>query len=196
MSPTSVPTVPRSRAQAVELRRVTVLLVTIALTLATVLVPREASASPAAYRARISSATTASYARAMLGLLNQERRAHGRRPLTMAWRLRVSAHRHNLRMARANLMSHQVPGEAFITTRINATGYRWREIGENVGWNSNLTSAGILALERQMYHEAPPGDTGHRRNILNSAFKQVGIDVYYDARHQKLWFTQDFGAPA
>lgn len=194
MSPTSVPPLPRSRAKPVDLRRVTVLLVTIALTLATLVVPREASAATA-YRAGITSATTTSYARAMLGLLNQERRAHGLRALTMAWRLRESAHWHNLRMARANVMSHQLPGEAFFATRISNTGYRWRAVGENIGWNSNLSSAGIMALEREMYHEVPPNN-GHRVNILSRTFKQVGIDVYYDARHHKLWFTQDFGAPA
>lgn len=196
MPPTPAPTPSRLRAQAVEPRRVTVLLLTVALTLAALLVPREASAHAAtAHRVRITSTTTASYARAMLGLLNQERRAHGRRPLSMAWRLRVSAHRHNLRMARANVMSHQLPGEAFFATRITDAGYHWRAAGENIGWNSNLSSAGILALEKQMYHEVAPND-GHRVNILSRTFKQVGIDVYYDARHHKLWFTQDFGAPA
>jgi uncharacterized protein YkwD len=194
MSPTSVPTLSRSRVQAVELRRVIVSLITLALALATLVAPREASAATAS-RVRLSPATTASYARAMLGLLNQERRAHGRRPLTMAWRLRESAHRHNLRMARANVMSHQLPGEAFFATRISNTGYRWRAAGENIGWTSSLTSPGLMALEKQMYHEVPPND-GHRVNILSRTFKQVGIDVYYDARHQKLWFTQDFGTPA
>lgn len=195
MSPNSVPNLARPRAQAVELRRFTVLLVTVALALATLFVPREASAAPVAYRARISATTTAMYAQAMLGLLNQERRAHGRRPLTMNWRLRLSAHRHNLRMARANVMSHQLPGEAFFATRITDAGYHWRAAGENIGWNSSLTSAGILALEKEMYHEVPPND-GHRVNILSRTFRQVGIDVYFDARHHKLWFTQDFGTPA
>ena len=46
-----------------------------------------------------------------------------------------------------------------------------------------------------MYNEVPPND-GHRVNILSHTFRQVGIDVYYDARHHKLWFTQDFGVRA
>lgn len=192
MSPTAV----SLRATTIDLRRVTVVLVTTALALAALFIPREASAHAAtAHRTQISSTTTASYARSMLALLNQERRAHGRAPLTIAWRLNVSAHRHNLRMAGANVMSHQLPGEPFFATRITNAGYRWRAAGENIGWNSNLTSAGILALEKEMYREVPPND-GHRVNILSPTFKQVGIDVYYDARHRKLWFTQDFGAPA
>ena len=189
MPPTS------ARTRAIDLRRVTVLLVTAALALATLLLTREPSAHAAAPRTRITTANTAAYARQMLGLLNQERRAHGRRPLTMAWRLRESAHRHNARMAKANVMSHQLPGEAFFATRISRTGYKWRAAGENIGWNSNLTASGILALEKEMYHEVAPND-GHRVNILSRSFTQVGIDVVYDARHHKLWFTQDFGAPA
>ncbi len=194
MSPTPV-TAP-ARARAVETRRFAVVLVTVTLALAALFVPREGTAqAAAAHRTGITAQTTASYARSMLSLLNQERRAHGRRPLSMAWRLRVSAHRHNLRMARADVMSHQLPGEPFFATRITNTGYRWRAAGENIGWNSLLTSAGILALEKEMYHEVAPND-GHRVNILSRSFTQVGIDVYYDARHHKLWFTQDFGAPA
>ncbi len=189
------PTSARTRARAIDLRRGTVLIVTVALALAALFIPREASAHAAAPRTRITSATTAAFARQMLGLLNQERRAHGRRPLTMAWRLRESAHRHDVRMAKANVMSHQLPGEAFFATRITRTGYKWRAAGENIGWNSNLTATGILALEKEMYHEVAPND-GHRVNILSRSFTQVGIDVFYDARHQKLWFTQDFGAPA
>ncbi len=189
------PTPASTRAHAIDLRRATVLLVTAALALAALLIPRDASARAAAPRIRITSATTAAFARQMLGLLNQERRAHGRKPLTMAWRLRESAHQHNARMAKANVMSHQLPGEAFFATRISRTGYKWRAAGENIGWNSNLTSSGILALEKEMYHEVAPND-GHRVNILSRSFTQVGIDVVYDARHQKLWFTQDFGAPA
>jgi uncharacterized protein YkwD len=189
------PTSARTAARAIDLRRVAVLIVTVALALAALLIPRDASAHAAAPRTRITSATTAAFARQMLGLLNQERRAHGRRPLSMAWRLRESAHRHNVRMAKANVMSHQLPGEAFFATRITRTGYKWRAAGENIGWNSNLTSTGILALEKEMYHEVAPND-GHRVNILSRSFTQVGIDVFYDARHKKLWFTQDFGAPA
>jgi uncharacterized protein YkwD len=189
------PTSARTRAHAIELRRVSVLLVTAALALAALLIPRDASAHAAAPRHRITSANTAAFARQMLGLLNQERRAHGRHPLSMAWRLRESAHRHNVRMAKANVMSHQLPGEAFFATRITRTGYKWRAAAENIGWNSNLTSSGILALEKEMYHEVAPND-GHRVNILSRSYTQVGIDVVYDAHHHKLWFTQDFGAPA
>jgi len=135
------------------------------------------------------------YAVAMLGLLNDERAAHGLAPLQWSDQLAQSAHRHDLHMAGANTMAHQLAGEAYFATRISNLGYHWAAAGENVGWNADATKGGVLYLERQMYAEKAPDD-GHRVNLLNRTFTQVGIDVYYDAAHNKIWFTQDFGRPA
>jgi uncharacterized protein YkwD len=43
-----------------------------------------------------------------------------------------------------------------------------------------------------MYNETPPND-GHRLNILNTHYRNVGVDVYFDKVHHKLWLTTDFG---
>jgi uncharacterized protein YkwD len=130
---------------------------------------------------------------AVLGLLNSERAAHGLGALRMNSQLLRSARAHNLMMAKYDTMSHQLPGEAYFTDRIAATGYSWQTAGENVGWNSDQSTSGALYLEKLMYNELPPND-GHRRNILNSAFRDVGIDVYFDAHTGKLWLTEDFGS--
>jgi uncharacterized protein YkwD len=45
-----------------------------------------------------------------------------------------------------------------------------------------------------MYNEKPPDD-GHRRNILNKSFVDVGIDVINDSAHGKVWLVTDFGKP-
>jgi uncharacterized protein YkwD len=50
-----------------------------------------------------------------------------------------------------------------------------------------------VQLELLMYREKPPND-GHRRNILNHGFRNVGVDIYVDAAHHKLWLTTDFGS--
>ena len=91
-------------------------------------------------------------------------------------------------------MSHQLPGELSLGARITRTGYRWSYIGENVAWNSDISKAGVLLLQRLMYNETPPND-GHRQNILSRAFKHVGVDVYIDRVHHKVWLTTDFGRP-
>jgi uncharacterized protein YkwD len=140
------------------------------------------------------SATEQTYATAMLKLLNAERALFHLKALTVSSRLVDSAHSHDLDMARQNVMSHQLPGEAFFATRISDTGYKWTRVGENIGWNSVISTTGVIALEKLMYGEKPPND-GHRVNILNKYYKNIGIDVYIDTKHHKVWFTQDFGTP-
>lgn len=141
------------------------------------------------------SATARIWAHNMLSLINYQRHVNGLRWLKMSVKLTRAAHGHNLAMARANTMSHQLPGEAFFTERISRTGYNWRAAGENIGTTSAQTRRGLTDLEAQMYHEHPPDD-GHRRNILSRTFREVGIDVYFDAVHDRMWFTQDFGRAA
>jgi len=132
---------------------------------------------------------------AMLKLFNAERALYHLAPLVANWRLSSSARYHDVLMAKDNTMSHQLPGESSFGTRISRTGYRWTRIGENIGWNSLVTTSGLLALERMMFNEKAPND-GHRVNILNPYYRNIGIDVYIDKVHHKVWFTQDMGTPA
>lgn len=128
----------------------------------------------------------------VLSMLNSERSRHGLRALNMNGELVSSAHQHNLAMARADQMSHQLPGEPYFTTRIQDAGYSWQYAGENIGWNSDTSTSGALQLESVMYGEGPGGD--HYENIVDSHYVDVGIDVYIDTVHHTLWLTEDFGA--
>jgi uncharacterized protein YkwD len=140
------------------------------------------------------SATAKQYANSMLSLVNQERAAHHLRPLTMSPQLLLSAYNHNTRQAKQNTISHQLPGEPFFATRISNAGYHWSTVGENVAWNADRTLSGVQYLERKMYNEVAP-ENGHRLNILSTQFTNIGIDVYFDNVHHKMWITQDFGRP-
>jgi uncharacterized protein YkwD len=154
-----------------------------------------AAAGPAQATSKPSTSTVEkSLASAMLTLFNSERKQHHLAPLSVNAKLITSAHGHNLMMAKDNEMSHQLPGEAVFSTRITRAGYKWSHSGENIGWDSVETKAAILSLEKMMYDEKPPDD-GHRLNILGK-FKNIGIDVYFDTKHHKMWFTQDLGYPA
>ena len=174
--------------------RIIALLLALGLAAALLGAPQFTASSSAATSPRAVSANK--WASTMLSLLNSERRRHHLRPLRMTSKLTLSAHRHNATMAKADSMSHQLPGEAYFANRISATGYRWQSAGENIGWNSSMTNSGLQVLERQMYGEKAPGETGHRQNILSRSFRQIGIDVYFDNANHKMWFTQDFGQPA
>jgi uncharacterized protein YkwD len=140
---------------------------------------------------RLSRATTTSYAHKMLSILNRERAAHHLRPLHLNAKLVRSAHWHNLHMARANTLSHQLPHERSFDRRISRTGYSWRMVAENIATTSRVSWHGTSAMEYAMYREKAPNN-GHRQNILNRQYRAVGVDVYYDAAHHRLWITQDF----
>ncbi|MDT4945595.1 MAG: hypothetical protein QOH14_2328, partial [Pseudonocardiales bacterium] len=32
-----------------------------------------------------------------------------------------------------------------------------------------------------------------RRVILNPVYRDVGVDIYMDGAHHKMWLTEDFG---
>jgi len=152
------------------------------------------SASPASATVPWSSLTVAQKQTlligAMYGRVNTERALHNLAPVHASPTLMKTAHAHNLMMAKYNLMAHQCPGEASPGTRIWNAGYHWHRWGENVGWTTNETISGILYMEYLMYIETPPDD-GHRLNILGSYYS-IGIDVYIDSVHHKMWYTQDF----
>jgi uncharacterized protein YkwD len=139
-------------------------------------------------------ATNSAWANAVLAELNAERANHGLRALKMNSKLISAAHSHNLAMAKANTLSHQLSSEAALGSRISAAGYRWSAVAENVACSTSRSKGGVLAMQRMMYNEKPPDD-GHRQNILNKAYVDVGIDVIDDAVHGKVWLVTDFGKP-
>jgi uncharacterized protein YkwD len=136
--------------------------------------------------------TRSDWADAVLDELNDERADHGLPGLKLNSKLVSSAHTHNLAMAKANTLSHQLGGEAALGSRVSAAGYQWSMVGENIAYNSDRSEGGVLAVQKAMYNEKPPDD-GHRKNILNKKFDDVGIDVINDSAHGKVWLVTDFG---
>ena len=147
---------------------------------------KKASSSPSGYDTR------SDWANAVLDELNSERAAHGLSALKLNSKLVDSAHTHNLAMAKADTLSHKLNGEADLGSRVSAAGYHWSMVGENIAYNSSRSESGVLAVQKAMYNEKPPND-GHRQNILNSKFADVGIDVINDSEHGKVWLVTDFG---
>ena len=137
------------------------------------------------------SAREAQLGAAVVRTLNVERRAHGLAALAVSTQLTLAARRHNVTMIRFDLVSHRCPKEQSFTARLHNAGYNWTWAGENIAWNSRMTTAGVLQLQQLMYAE--PARGGHRANILNRHYAHVGVDVYLDAAHKKVWLTTDFG---
>ncbi|MDR1999242.1 MAG: CAP domain-containing protein [Frankiaceae bacterium] len=166
--------------------------------------PAEGEADPAVLSAALqplpfagtsATATERRIAVAVLDELNAERDATGLAPLVADDRLGASAYQHNVTMAQANQLSHQLPGEASLGARISSAGYRARAAAENAGWNSDMTTAGAIWAQKSMFAEGPGSEYahGHYLNIVNPAMKNVGISITLDQTHGKLWLTVDFG---
>jgi uncharacterized protein YkwD len=139
----------------------------------------------------LSSSTNLAWAKAVYQAVNEARA--GQQLPALAWspQLQQSAHQHNLAMAAANTLSHQVGDEPGLGARETAAGVQWHFAAENIGWTTAQSKAGALVIEASMFAETAPADA-HRLNILSTSAQAIGIDVLIDASHGRLWLTEDF----
>jgi uncharacterized protein YkwD len=133
------------------------------------------------------STPSSSEAESVIRLTNTERAAAGVAPVTMESRLMVAAQLHATQMAQLQRMEHNLPEGQYPTPadRLAAAGYSWRTYGENIAFN-------YRSPEDVMHGWM--GSSGHRANILNSAFTQMGAAVARDAQGRPYW-VQVFAAP-
>ena len=119
-------------------------------------------------------------------LVNQERRKAGLDLLSNDTRLASSARKHSKDMAQQNFFSHtsldgRTPGD-----RIKAEGYSGFTYGENI-------AAGFSTPESVM--EVWMNSPGHRANILNPDFCDIGVG-YAEGGNFRHYWTQNFGCGA
>jgi uncharacterized protein YkwD len=143
------------------------------------------------------SATKRQILRATLCELNRERAHYGLRKLKLNKKLSRASRRHAHDMARRNYFSHDTLGGGTFVDRIRAEGYlkgaqSW-VVGENLGWGSHRYSRPSAIM--RMWMNSP----GHRANILNGSFREIGIGLAYDAPVAKggkpaCTYATDFGA--
>ncbi|HEY0753348.1 MAG TPA: CAP domain-containing protein [Ktedonobacteraceae bacterium] len=125
----------------------------------------------------------------LLVLINQDRTSQGLNAYMLNRAMSAGARLHSQRMASCG-MSHQCPGEDEPCKRMSHEGISWTNCGENVGYTSAMTWAGVRQIEQNMLAEQPPDD-GHRLNLLNSSYNRVGVGIYVDAQGI-VWVTEDF----
>ena len=135
--------------------------------------------------------------RATLCQLNRTRAHHGLGRLRLNKKLSKAARRHARDMARRNYFAHDTLGGGSFLDRIRRTGYlrgahSWI-VGENLAWGSKGYSRPQVIM--RMWMHSP----GHRANILNASFREIGIGVAYDAPvrhggHPAGTYATDFGA--
>lgn len=115
---------------------------------------------------------------AVFDLVNEERAIHGVRPLSRDDRLLDAARAHSEDMATNDYFDHDSQDGRSPGTRILEAGYSWNTYGENIAY-------GYRSPESVMsgWMNSP----GHRNNILNSSFCDLGVGF------SEFYWTQDFG---
>ncbi|MFB0630055.1 CAP domain-containing protein, partial [Streptomyces sp. AB3(2024)] len=137
--------------------------------------PRPAAPAPAPAPAGV--------AGQVIALVNSERAAAGCGPLKEDAQLRSAAQGHSEDMAQRDYFSHTDPDGGDPGTRTTAAGYRWSTYGENIA-KGQQTAQDVM----DAWMKSP----GHRANILNCSFKDIGVGMRPGAGGP--WWTQNFGA--
>lgn len=135
--------------------------------------------------------------RLMLGLINDERAAAGIGPLSFNSNLNDASEDHSRWMLDTDTFSHSGAGGSSAGDRIVAAGYdlegNW-SWGENIGWQSERGDPGFEDDVRSI-HDSLMNSPGHRANILNPAFDEVGLGIESGdfGRFDSVMVTQNFG---
>jgi uncharacterized protein YkwD len=119
----------------------------------------------------------------ILNLVNQERAKVGADPLKINEQLDVAADLHTLDQASMNNMSHTGSNGSNLGDRIKDAGYLFSSAGENVAYGYGDAATVVTGWMNS---------EGHRQNILNPGYTEIGIGYAQGANGQPFW-TQDFG---
>jgi uncharacterized protein YkwD len=106
-------------------------------------------------------------------------------PLTMDPALRCAARVHSADMNTREFFEHTNPSGESAFERMELAGYAFSTAGENIG-------GGAIDAEAVMAQWM--GSDGHCSNIMNPAFRDIGIGYHPGGEHGHLW-TQTFAAP-
>jgi uncharacterized protein YkwD len=130
-----------------------------------------------------------SFVSQLFNLTNQERQQNGEQPLVWSPALCQSAEFKDVDMINNNYFDHYSPSGVSPWYWFNQTGVKYSTVGENLALNY---------FTPQSTNQALMNSSGHKANILNDNFTQVGI--YYisgEIDNQKAFIVvEHFGRPA
>ena len=111
-------------------------------------------------------------------ITNQRRAENGRALLSMNVALNNAAQGHSNYQASINTMTHTGAGGTNAGQRIAAAGYSWSAWGENVAYGYP-DAASVM--------NAWMNSSGHRANILNGNFTEIGVGLAYASDGRPYW---------
>lgn len=108
-------------------------------------------------------------------LLNVERTKRGARALRLDGSLDKAAARFSRQMVRQGFFDHRSPGGSTLGSRVKQTSYlqgaRSWSLGENIAYGTGSLSTPAATVRSWM------NSPGHRANILNRSFSEIGVGV-------------------
>lgn len=125
----------------------------------------------------------------LLGLINAFRAQNNQPALARNGKLDTAALNHSQDMANRNYFSHTSPEGGTPDQRILAAGYTYSWWGENIYQSAPNDASAQSAFNSWV------NSSGHRANMLNSNFTQIGIGRATAANGRTYW-TNTFGKPA
>lgn len=121
----------------------------------------------------------------MVTLVNQYRAQNGLSALTVSSALTNMARVKSQDMIDNHYFSHQSPTYGSPFDMMTQFGIRYTAAGENIAYGQRDANAVM---------DAWMNSSGHRANILNSAYTQIGVGAAKDANGTIYW-TQEFIRP-
>lgn len=131
--------------------------------------------------------TSEAVAADIVRLTNDQRAKYLIPRLATSPRLMEAARIHADQMAAFQRMAHDIPGAKYpsLPSRLDAVRYVYSNAAENVAWNH---SSAQNAVNGWM------GSSGHRKNILDPLFTEIGAAMARSSRGETYW-VQVFGRP-
>lgn len=112
-------------------------------------------------------------------LANEQRAKNGLSPLTLNWELSRVARYKSEDMARNRYFSHTSPTYGTPFEMIRSFGLSYRSAGENIAYGQR-TPAAVM--------DAWMNSSGHRANILNASYTQIGVGYYANGNYWTQMF--------
>ena len=120
-----------------------------------------------------------SFEQEVIRLVNEQRVQNGLKPLTENWELSRVARYKSQDMVDNRYFSHTSPTYGSPFQMIRAFGISFRRAGENIAYGQRTPQAVVNAWMNS---------SGHRANILNAAYTQIGVGYVADGNYWTQMF--------
>jgi len=127
-----------------------------------------------------STSTSSSEEQQAVSLLNKDRAANGLPALKANSQLTRLAENYALDMAKRGFFSHNNPEGQSPFDRMKQAGISYKTAGENLAINTSVSAAETAFMK----------SSGHRANILDSSYTEVGIGVVHS--NGSVYVVQEF----